>query len=159
MVRSGQPPKERGPTKLINGLTQRRKERREKIMNTNLMQGGAVVAQQAHNLEVGGAIPSPATNFGVGQVSGVSGVARQCEKGRAESSIQERGGWIVWFVFHALAIYSAVSYWLRFKRVCAWHDPNPIRMGGNPWAPKVTHGICPQCFARVSGELERHAAV
>ena len=65
---------------------------------------------------------------------------------------------IDWAIFHTIAIYSSVSYWLRFKRICAWHEPKPIRMGGNPWARNVTHGMCPQCFARVSGEIASHDA-
>jgi hypothetical protein len=49
-----------------------------------------------------------------------------------------------------------VSYWLRFKRICAWHQPKPCRMGGNPLARRRTHGICPDCFARISAEIISH---
>jgi len=73
-----------------------------------------------------------------------------------ESTMQERPNPYAWFVFHAFAIWSAASYWLKFRRVCAWHQPKPQRMGGNPIARRVTHGICPECFARVSGEIISH---
>jgi hypothetical protein len=70
-----------------------------------------------------------------------------------EAALQEDGGAIIWLVFHAFGLWAAFTYWLRWKRVCAWHEPRPVRMGGNPFAPHVTHGICPKCFARVSDEI------
>ena len=73
-----------------------------------------------------------------------------------ELTIQERSNLSGWITFHAVAIWSAASYWLRFRRVCAWHEPKPKRMGGNPLARRVTHGICPECFARVSAEIISH---
>jgi hypothetical protein len=69
---------------------------------------------------------------------------------------QERFNILIWFVFHAFAFWSTASYWLRFKRICAWHEPKPLRMGGNPWARRRTHGMCPECFARVSAEIISH---
>jgi hypothetical protein len=69
---------------------------------------------------------------------------------------QERFNPILWMIFHGLALWSAVSYWLRFKRVCAWHEPRPRRMGGNPLARRSTHGICPECFVRISAEIISH---
>jgi hypothetical protein len=74
----------------------------------------------------------------------------------AELDSQEHFNPIAWIVFHAVALWSAVSYWLRFKRVCAWHEPRPQRMGGNPFARRTTHGMCPDCFARMSGEIISH---
>ncbi len=73
-----------------------------------------------------------------------------------ELDIQERPNSLAWPIFHAVAFWTAASYWLRFRRVCAWHEPKPQRMGGNPFARRVTHGICPGCFARVSGEIISH---
>jgi hypothetical protein len=29
-------------------------------------------------------------------------------------------------------------------------------MAGNPWARHSTHGICPDCFARISAEIISH---
>jgi len=74
----------------------------------------------------------------------------------SESIIQERSNPLTWTIFHTVAFWSCASYWLRFRRVCAWHQPKPQRMGGNPIARRVTHGICPECFARVSGEIISH---
>jgi len=73
-----------------------------------------------------------------------------------EQNIQESSHLSAWLTFHAVAIWSATSYWLRFRRVCAWHESKPMRMGGNPFARRVTHGICPECFARVSAEIISH---
>jgi len=61
-----------------------------------------------------------------------------------------------WVVFHAVAVYTAASRWLRFKRVCAWHKPQPIWMGGNPLARRVTHGICRDCAAKWEKEVFTH---
>ena len=69
---------------------------------------------------------------------------------------QERPRLFTWLVFHAIAFWSNASYWLRFRRVCAWHEPKPRRLGGNPFARRLTHGICPECFARVSAEIISH---
>lgn len=35
------------------------------IQDINMSWGGEVVSHQSHKLEIGGAIPSPATNYGV----------------------------------------------------------------------------------------------
>jgi len=74
----------------------------------------------------------------------------------SEEAIQERSAFSAWLIFHSVALLSAASYWLRFRRVCAWHAPKPKRMGGNPFARRVTHGICAECFARVSAEIISH---
>src|ERR1700709_2253620 len=73
-----------------------------------------------------------------------------------EHSVQERPTPLAWLIFHALAFYAAASYWLRFKRICAWHAPKPRRMGGNPFSVRITHGICAECFARISAEIISH---
>jgi hypothetical protein len=73
-----------------------------------------------------------------------------------ELAIQERVHPFAWLIFHVLAIWSTTSYWLRFRRVCAWHEPKPRRMGGNPFTRRATHGMCPECFARVSAEIISH---
>jgi hypothetical protein len=73
-----------------------------------------------------------------------------------ELSTAERTNAFGWLTFHAFALWSAVSYWLKFRRICAWHEPKPSRMGGNPFARRATHGMCPDCFARVSGEIISH---
>ena len=73
-----------------------------------------------------------------------------------ESMLQERSHPVVWLVFHAIALWSAASFWLGFRRVCAWHQPRPRRMGGNPFARRATHGMCPECFARISAEIISH---
>jgi hypothetical protein len=70
-----------------------------------------------------------------------------------ELTAQENPPVLAWLLFHIVAAWSSASYWLRFRRVCAWHQPKPRRMGGNPFARNVTHGLCPQCFARVSAEI------
>lgn len=62
-----------------------------------------------------------------------------------------------WLIFHAIALWSALSYWARFKRVCAWHEPKQIRMGGNPFARKTTHGMCRECFEKQQREILSHA--
>ena len=38
-------------------------------------------------------------------------------------------------------------HWLRFKRVCCWCQ-TPHRIGGNPWARRVTHGVCRDAMGR-----------
>ena len=43
-------------------------------------------------------------------------------------------------------------YWLRFKRVCCW-CPQPHRIGGNPFARWVTHGICRGAMQRQLAEV------
>jgi hypothetical protein len=73
-----------------------------------------------------------------------------------ELAIRESSNPVIWFTFHAIAFWSAASYWLKFRRVCAWHRPSPRRMGGNPFARRATHGICPDCFVRVSDEIISH---
>jgi hypothetical protein len=73
-----------------------------------------------------------------------------------ESALQEKFNPLAWLIFHVIAMWSAASYWLRFKRICAWHQPRPRRMGGNPFAPRATHGLCADCFARVSAEIISH---
>jgi hypothetical protein len=73
-----------------------------------------------------------------------------------ELASQERFSPVLWLIFYALALWSAAVYWLGFKRVCAWHEPKPRRMGGNPFARRSTHGICPECFARISAEIISH---
>jgi hypothetical protein len=70
-----------------------------------------------------------------------------------ESTQQERPHPLAWFVFHLIALWTAASFWLRYRRICAWHEPKPRRMGGNPFAPRATHGLCPECFARISAEI------
>jgi hypothetical protein len=69
---------------------------------------------------------------------------------------QERSHPFLWLVFHAVAFWCAGLYWLKFKRICAWHQPKPRRIGGNPLAPRRTHGLCPRCFARISAEIISH---
>ncbi|HXT13185.1 MAG TPA: hypothetical protein VN873_16630 [Candidatus Angelobacter sp.] len=73
-----------------------------------------------------------------------------------EYAAQERFSVIGWFIFHAAALWSAAFYWLKFRRVCAWHQPKPRRISGNPFAFRSTHGMCPDCFARVSAEIISH---
>jgi len=73
-----------------------------------------------------------------------------------EPKIQERANLSLWLIFHAVACWTACSYWLRFRRICAWHEPSPRRMGGYPFARRATHGMCPECFARVSAEIISH---
>jgi hypothetical protein len=73
-----------------------------------------------------------------------------------ELASQEHSNPIIWLVFNAIAVWSVASYWLTFKRVCAWHEPRSRRMGGNPLARRSTHGICPECFARISAEIISH---
>lgn len=91
---------------------------------------------------------------------GTACVASSCDdagvnKTESADSISEKTNALGWLTFHAIAIYSSASYWLRFKRVCSWCRPKR-RMGGNPFARKVTHGICPECFARTSAEILSH---
>lgn len=73
-----------------------------------------------------------------------------------EYASQERANIIGWLVFHAVAVWAAASNWLKFRRVCAWHEPRPRRMGGNPFAFRSTDGLCPDCFARISAEIISH---
>jgi hypothetical protein len=73
-----------------------------------------------------------------------------------EFASQERANPVLWVVFHVIALWSAAGRWLRFKRICAWHEPKPRRLGGNPLARRSTHGLCPECFARVSCEIISH---
>lgn len=71
----------------------------------------------------------------------------------------------------------AILRWLRTKRVCSWCQhpvtsdpfprfrPAPSRfnmrgyMGGNPFASRITHGICPSCKAAVGRELMKRNVV
>jgi hypothetical protein len=73
-----------------------------------------------------------------------------------ERTIQERPNALTWLVFHLVAFISAATFWWKFKRVCAWHQPKPRRMSGNPLARRATHGLCAECFARVSSEIISH---
>lgn len=83
-------------------------------------------------------------------------VARAGTCADPELTIQERSNPLAWFVFHTVAFWSAASFWLRYKRICAWHQPQPLRMGGSPLARRSTHGLCPECFARISAEIISH---
>jgi|GEM_PF-5335141 len=74
-----------------------------------------------------------------------------------ELAAQERSNFIAWLTFHAVALWSAGARWLKFKRVCAWHEPKPRRLGGNPFARRTTYGMCGECFARLSAEINAHA--
>ena len=71
----------------------------------------------------------------------------------SELATQDRATPLTYLLFHAVALWTTASYWLRFRRICAWHQPKPRRIGGNPFARRVTHGLCPECFARVSAEI------
>lgn len=73
----------------------------------------------------------------------------------SESSCQERGGVFPWIIFYATAVCASALSWWQFKRVCAWHKPKPIRIGGNPFAKKETHGVCPKCFDRLKSEMHK----
>jgi hypothetical protein len=73
-----------------------------------------------------------------------------------EPAAQERPNALAWLTFHAVALLSAATFWWKFKRVCAWHQPKPRRMGGNPFARRATHGLCAECFVRLSGEIISH---
>jgi hypothetical protein len=73
-----------------------------------------------------------------------------------ESSLQERFTVLAWLVFHLVALWSLpgaalwrAKKWWQFKRICAWHRPAPIRFGGNPFARRSTHGMCPKCAAQI----------
>ena len=76
----------------------------------------------------------------------------------SESSIQERSNPVVWIVFHAIALWSSISRWMRFKRVCAWCEPKRW-IGGNPFASNVTHGICERCFKKHAKEIFSHPKI
>jgi hypothetical protein len=39
-----------------------------------------------------------------------------------------------------------VKFWFSHKRVCNWCQP-PHFLGGNPFARKITHGMCPKAVA------------
>ena len=69
---------------------------------------------------------------------------------------QELPTWFGGLIFHLIAFSSAALFWLKFRRVCAWHQPKSCRMGGNPFARRATHGMCPECFARISAEIISH---
>jgi hypothetical protein len=69
--------------------------------------------------------------------------------------MQERPNAVGWIVFHAIALYTQISFWLRFKRVCKWYHA-PILMGGNPWARQVTHGMCKGCAKKWEAEVGKH---
>jgi hypothetical protein len=84
----------------------------------------------------------------------ITDCARKTED--VELVIQERFSVVAWLVFHGVAAWSAISQWLRFKRICAWHEPEPKRMGGNPFARRRTFGLCPDCFVRLSNEIISH---
>src|SRR4051812_14269773 len=77
-------------------------------------------------------------------------------KPEMELTIQEPSGFATAFIFHIVALWSVISYWLRFRRVCSWHKPKQKRRGGNRFARRITHGICPECFASVSAEIISH---
>jgi hypothetical protein len=47
------------------------------------------------------------------------------------------------------SVVQSLCRWLTLKRVCAWCHPQR-RIGGNPLASKVTHGICPACMTRIT---------
>lgn len=71
----------------------------------------------------------------------------------AESTMQERFNPVAWLVFHLVALWTTVAHWLRFKRICSWHEPKPCYMGGNPFARRVTHGMCPACAVKFECEV------
>jgi hypothetical protein len=74
-----------------------------------------------------------------------------------ELAMQERFNPFAWVVFHLVAAWSTASRWIRFKRVCAWHEPKARYMGGNPFARRLTHGMCPDCAAKYKAEIVSHA--
>ena len=78
-----------------------------------------------------------------------------------EQSIQERPGLmgiaVAWLVFHAVALWSSIWRWVRVKRVCSWHKPKQIWIGGNPFARRSTHGVCPECCEKQKAEIMSHA--
>jgi hypothetical protein len=83
-------------------------------------------------------------------------IPRTTHHAKRATETEARPNAFLWLTFHAIAFLSAATYWLKFKRVCAWHQPAPRRMGGNPFARRVTHGLCAGCFARVSAEIISH---
>jgi hypothetical protein len=78
-----------------------------------------------------------------------------------ELNSQERFNPVLWLVFHAVALWSAAAYWVRFKRICAWHEPSARRMGGNPSraaahtasARTVLRASAPRLFPTEKGAL------
>ena len=42
------------------------------------------------------------------------------------------------------------SKWYHLGRKCGWCKK---RMGGNPFARKISHGICPTCFQIMTKDL------
>jgi hypothetical protein len=77
-------------------------------------------------------------------------------QGESDVGREEQTNGAGWLAFHGVAFCTAILHWLKFRRICAWHQPRPRCMGGNPLARQITHGICPECFARVSGEIISH---
>lgn len=75
----------------------------------------------------------------------------------SEEALQERFNPFAWVVFHLVAVYSSIARWLKFKRICSWHEPKPLYMGGNPFARRVTHGMCPDCARKFKVEIISHA--
>ena len=46
--------------------------------------------------------------------------------------------------------------WYRVKRVCCWCS-RPHWIGGNPFARKVTHGVCVKARDKMLAEIRRPA--
>jgi hypothetical protein len=45
----------------------------------------------------------------------------------SENAIQERPNALAWLAFHAVAIYSSVSFWFRSKRICTCQKPDDLK--------------------------------
>lgn len=96
---------------------------------------------------------NPASDSLIGNSQSVESVCRPEQSSVAGND--ETGGKIStmlgFLVFHAIGIYSSVSWWLRFKRICSWCQH---RLGGNPFARNVTHGMCKECCKKWRGEVK-----
>lgn len=53
---------------------------------------------------------------------------------------------------------TTIKFWFTTKRVCAWCNP-PHRLGGNPFAKRISHGICKAGKVKFLAGVKKSAAV
>lgn len=76
-----------------------------------------------------------------------------------EEAIQERPSLLAWLLLFGFVFWLGlcriaknIRQWFRTKEVCAWCRPQRW-IGGNPFARRITHGICQRCYNRSLSEL------
>lgn len=51
-----------------------------------------------------------------------------------------------------MILFARIIFWFFHKRLCAWCKPQRY-LGGNPFARRTTHSICPKCLQAMRASL------